>query len=93
MTGNTTDSSVFALISAFTNGLDVFKKLKRERRKKGDSIPVEEVRLSRSLRKGPSDIKVEYDRNYLVQGERFREGDCKLQHTSISRIINLTSHS
>lgn len=76
MTGQTTDSSVFALISAFTSGLDVFKKLKKKRKRKGDPVDTEEARLSLSLKRGPTDIQQEYSKNYSIQGERYREGDC-----------------
>jgi hypothetical protein len=79
---NTTDSSVSALIAAFNSGLDVLKKLKPKRRKKGDGVPLDEARLSRSLRKGPSELRHEYDKNYQLQGERFREGDGTFNYSS-----------
>jgi predicted Zn-dependent peptidase len=76
-----TDSSVFALISAFTNGLDVFKKLRerkaKKKRKQQEELEAakEEVRLSQSLSRGPMDIRSEYENNYALHGERYREGD------------------
>jgi hypothetical protein len=78
MAAQTTDSSVFALIGAFTSGLDVFKKLKKKRRKVSEAqLRDEELRLRRSLQRGPLDIQQEYSQNYAVQGDRFRQGDCK----------------
>ena len=73
MTAQSTDGCVLALIGSFTNGLDVFKKL-RKRRKKIDADDAES-RLTRSLQRGPIDICHEYDRNHAVQGEVFRRGD------------------
>jgi hypothetical protein len=75
MARTTTDSSVAALINAFVSAFDVFKKLKRKRGKKGDRLRDEETRLSKSLRRAPGDLRVEYERNQASQGERFREGD------------------
>jgi hypothetical protein len=76
-----TDSSVFALISSFTSGLDVFRKLRerksKKKRKKEEELAAahEEARLSSSLTRGPVDIHNEYQSNYALHGERFREGD------------------
>jgi len=83
----TTDSCVVSLIAAFSSGLEVFKKLRERRRgkrkpkraraqttlqeKSGD-----ELRLSKSLRKGPVDIHNEYEKHYRNKGERFAIGDC-----------------
>jgi hypothetical protein len=78
MATQTTDSSLLALIGAFTTGLDVFKKLKKKRRKAVESqLTDEELRLRRSLQKGPLDLQQEYTQNYALQGDRFRQGDCK----------------
>ena len=68
----TTDSCVVSLITAFTSGLDVLKKLRerrRDKRKTRRSRPStalqeksgDELRLSRSLRRGPVDIQNEYE--------------------------------
>jgi hypothetical protein len=74
----TTDSSVFALIGAFTSGLDVLKKLKKKRRKSTETkVEDDEIRLRRSLQKGPIDLHQEYNQNYTRYGDRYREGDCK----------------
>jgi hypothetical protein len=83
MARTTTDSSVAALINAFVSAFDVFKKLKRRRSKKGDRLQDEEARLSKSLRRAPGDLRVEYERNQALQGERFREGDSEKTSTSL----------
>jgi hypothetical protein len=77
MARTTTDSSVAALINAFVSAFDVFKKLKRKRGRKGERLRDEETRLSKSLRRAPGDLRGEYERNQVSQGERFREGDSK----------------
>jgi hypothetical protein len=74
MPAQSTDGCVLALISSFLNGLDVFKKLKKKK-KKNDNGDDDESKLTRSLQKGPIDIRQEYNRNYSLQGERFRAGD------------------
>ena len=89
----TTNSCVVSLIDAFASGLEVFKKVRERRRgtrktrrgraqtalqeKSGD-----ELRLSRSLRKGPVDIQNEYERHYRVKGERYAVGDCMFSFSS-----------
>jgi hypothetical protein len=83
----TTDSSVFAIIAAFTSGLDVVKKLKKKRRVKkkdratGENVhgDEDEVRLSRSLQRGSIDIRNKYEMSNVMYGDRFRAGDCKFQ--------------
>jgi hypothetical protein len=73
MAAQSTDSCVLTLIGSFLNGLDVFKKLRKKKKKTNADDP--ESRLTRSLQRGPIDIRQEYERNYAVQGERFRKGD------------------
>jgi len=81
-----TDSCVFSLIDAFTSGLDVFRKFRgRKHEKKSKRARVlgvvsrektgEELRLSKSLRRGTSDIQGEYEKHYKGYGERFAAGD------------------
>lgn len=73
------------LIHAFTDGLNVFKRL-RERRKKSKSKAKEreaetpsgaELQLSNSLRKGPVELRAKYERCYSEKGEGFSKGDGK----------------
>jgi hypothetical protein len=73
MAAQSTDGCVLALVSSFANGLNVFKKLHKTRKK--PSADDDEARLARSLQRGPIDIGREYDRNYVAQGESFRKGD------------------
>ncbi|KAJ4290862.1 hypothetical protein N0V90_010058 [Kalmusia sp. IMI 367209] len=70
------------LIHAFTDGLNVFKRL-RERRRKRKSKHKErdgaasgaELQLSNSLRKGPMELKERYESCYSDRGEKFAKGD------------------
>lgn len=81
-------SCVSNLIHAFTNGLNVFKRL-RERRKKRkarkenqppDKSISDELQLSKSLRRGPQELAEKYDTCYSQTGNSFAKGDGKLQH-------------
>lgn len=92
-----TDSCVGSLVAAFTSGLDVFKKLRERKREKKNKrakaqTPAlqeksgEELRLSKSLRKGSADIHGEYKKHYRGYGERFAVGD-----RMIPRLHPLTS--
>lgn len=79
-------SCVSNLIHAFTDGLDIFKRL-RERRRKRKSKNKEhkeresgapsdpELQLSNSLRKGPVELREKYASYYDDKGERFAKGD------------------
>lgn len=76
------------LIHAFTNGLNVFKRL-RERRKKRkarkenqppDKSISDELQLSKSLRRGPQELAEKYDACYSQTGHSFAKGDGKLHH-------------
>ncbi|KAK4556359.1 hypothetical protein LTR86_006503 [Recurvomyces mirabilis] len=86
-------SCVLSIIASFSSGLDVFKKLhdKRKRKKRSSSkIPAqlndEEVRLVRSLRRGPEDIGREYLLRSQRSGEYFAVGDAAAQ-TSLAEIL------
>lgn len=73
------------LIHAFTDGLNIFKRLRERRRKrksrkkseKAEKDEGAELLLSNSLRRGPKDIQERYERCYGEKGERFAKGDCK----------------
>ena len=79
--------SVLAIVGAFTNGLDVFKRLReRRRRRKSTKKPHratpaqiepsgDELQLSNSLRQNPVDIQRHYETNYAAVGEKFAQGD------------------
>ncbi|KAK5172942.1 uncharacterized protein LTR77_003064 [Saxophila tyrrhenica] len=84
-------SCVISIVGSFSNGLDVFKKLRdkrrrRKRSKKLDKVDEEELSLSRSLRQGPEDIAREYQRNVYGAGQDFEIGDAIAQ-TSLAEII------
>lgn len=72
------------LIHAFTNGLDIFKRLRERRRKrkhrkhnktKPDPASNAELQLSNSLRRGPLEIQSSYEQHYRKAGDRFAKGD------------------
>lgn len=77
-------SCVANLIQAFTNGLNIFKRL-RERRKKRkarketqvpEATTSVEQQLSRSLRKGPEELAERYAECYHGgMGQHFAKGD------------------
>lgn len=84
---NEVSSCVCNLIEAFTNGLNIFKRLRERRRKRKArkdhpvSDPNAEAahQLSKSLRKGPQEIAQKYAQCYYSgMGPHFAKGDCKL---------------
>jgi hypothetical protein len=74
------------LIHAFSNGLNIFKKLRERRRKRkgrkenqvADAAASEEKQLSKSLKRGPQELAETYDACYSQTGKSFAEGDGKL---------------
>lgn len=78
---------VHNLIEAFTNGLNIFKRLRERRRKHKarkeiqapEPINSAELQLSNSLRRGPQDLAERYEECYGQKGmgSRFAKGDCK----------------
>lgn len=84
---------VHNLIEAFTNGLNIFKRLRERKRKhkarKQDQTPEPinspELQLSNSLRRGPQDLAERYEECYGQQGmgHRFAKGDCKFRSSRI----------
>ncbi|KAF1956857.1 hypothetical protein CC80DRAFT_593544 [Byssothecium circinans] len=92
------ESSVHNLIHAFTDGLNVFKRLKERRRKRkskhkstggGGDVKVKddaESQLSISLRKGPVELQDTYVRCYGEKGEEFARGDA-IAHASLAETL------
>ncbi|KAF1929078.1 uncharacterized protein M421DRAFT_420304 [Didymella exigua CBS 183.55] len=87
---------VHNLIEAFTNGLNIFKRL-RERRTKHkarkeiqapEPINSAELQLSNSLRRGPQDLSERYEDCYGQRGmgSRFAKGD-SIAHASLAEIL------
>ncbi|KAF2747557.1 hypothetical protein M011DRAFT_402192, partial [Sporormia fimetaria CBS 119925] len=80
---------VSSIIQAFTNGLDIFKRLRSRRRSRrrahrrdaavassDDEKPCDaELQLSDSLRRGPQEITDCYEAHYSKAGARFAKGD------------------
>ena len=93
-------SCVSHLIRAFTDSLNIFKQVRKHRRRrqnrknearqtKDQSPSSEELQLSTSLRKGPIDIKETFENHYAKAGDRFAKGDGKLRmYTSIFPGVN-----
>jgi hypothetical protein len=73
------------LIQAFSNGFNVFKRLRERRRKKkarkenqaAEAVTSDELQLSKSLRRGPQELAENYDAFYSQTGQRFAKGDGK----------------
>lgn len=84
---------VLSIVGSFSNGLDVFKKmrekrLRKKKPKKNDPTDGEEMRLSRSLRQGQEDIGREYQNNVFAAGDRFAIGD-----GTLDRVLLLCCHT
>ncbi|KAF1810582.1 hypothetical protein P152DRAFT_89667 [Eremomyces bilateralis CBS 781.70] len=89
-----TDSSVLSIIAAFTNGLDILKRVRlRRRRKKSkatekrdNELGGEELKLQKSLQEGPVHVYEAYDRNRRRSGLRYAQGD-EIAHTSLMHTL------
>jgi hypothetical protein len=91
------------LIEAFTNGLNIFKRLRERRRKHKarkqtqtpEVVSSAELQLSNSLRRGPQDLAEKYEECYGQKGmgHRFAKGDCKLTSDRIHCSPTLTTSS
>jgi hypothetical protein len=80
-------SCVSGIIDAFTNGMNIFKRLRERRRKKKatkenekpkstpDPTRDAEKQLSKSLKKGPLELAEKYADFYHPMGPRFAKGD------------------
>jgi hypothetical protein len=90
----TTDRSVFGIISVFRESLQEFKNYKERKRKlqkdsnhgrykvlkgKDESSSGNELKLSNSLRQGALDVQREYDRHFRTLGDRYAVGDGEYQ--------------
>ncbi|KAK7519940.1 hypothetical protein IWZ03DRAFT_404697 [Phyllosticta citriasiana] len=96
------EASVFAITTAFTSGLDVFRKLRerRARRKKTrkahgrrshaiaaqEHVSDDESQLAKSLQRGPVEIQDRYELNRSHAGERFARGDATA-HASLTEVL------
>lgn len=83
------------LIQAFTNGLNIFKRLRERRRKRKarkenqviDATTSAELQLSKSLRKGPDELAEKYAECYHSgMGPRFAKGDCEFTNLTYTFI-------
>ncbi|KAJ4348247.1 uncharacterized protein N0V89_009619 [Didymosphaeria variabile] len=83
-------SCVSNLIHAFTDGLNVFKRLRERRRKRRSKHKDRdlgapsgaELQLSTSLRKGPLELSEKYASCYGDKGDKFAKGDA-IAHASL----------
>jgi hypothetical protein len=90
------------LIHAFSNGLNIFKKLREKRRKRKarketkpiDAATSDEVQLSKSLKRGPQELAETYAACYSQTGRSFAKGDGKLHLESLQvGVTMLTSQT
>ncbi|PVI06905.1 hypothetical protein DM02DRAFT_667051 [Periconia macrospinosa] len=89
-------SCVQNIILAFTDGLNVFKRLKERRKRKknkhkgsGDVRDVTseaESQLSNSLKRGPLELRDRYERGYGEKGQVFAKGDA-IAHASLAETL------
>ncbi|KAF1973607.1 hypothetical protein BU23DRAFT_589548 [Bimuria novae-zelandiae CBS 107.79] len=87
-------SRVTNLIHAFTDGLNVFKRLRERRRRKKtkqrekerEEASGAELLLSESLRKGPVELRERYESCYGEKGEKFAKGDA-IAHASLAETL------
>lgn len=84
-------SCVANLIQAFTNGLNIFKRLRERRKKKkarqthqvAEPATSAELQLSKSLKKGPQELADKYAECYHGgMGQQFAKGDCMYTNSS-----------
>ncbi|QIX00147.1 hypothetical protein AMS68_005664 [Peltaster fructicola] len=90
---NGVSSGVRSIIESFINGLDVLSKLreKHKRKKQGTSRTEDDcTRLSRSLRQGPEEIGLEYERGMRLD-ERYAHGDGIAQHSLAEILLRLNT--
>jgi len=89
------ENCVHNLIHAFSNGCDIFKRLRERRRRRKHSKPVKdqvdsasiaEVQLSNSLKRGTTDIQSQYQGHYYRAGDRFAKGDGELPHVFLQEL-------
>ncbi|KAF2846020.1 hypothetical protein T440DRAFT_250512 [Plenodomus tracheiphilus IPT5] len=88
-------SCIMEIIHAFTNGINIFKRLrerrKRRRARKEDHAPdattSAELQLSKSLRKGPAELTETYAQCYYSgMGPQFARGD-PIAHASLAETL------
>jgi hypothetical protein len=105
MSGLEVGTVVSSIIAAFGNGMDLFKKMRakakaKKQDKHGAKLTQDELRLRQSLRRGPEQIRAEYDKNVARLGQRFQIGDpiahSSLAHTLIvlnTGLVNILKHA
>ncbi|KAF2129759.1 hypothetical protein P153DRAFT_314945 [Dothidotthia symphoricarpi CBS 119687] len=87
-------SCVANLIQAFTDGLNIFKRLRERRRKRKarkqhpevERVTGAELQLSDSLKKGPSELALRYAQCYGAVGQQFAWGD-SVAHASLAETL------
>lgn len=84
---------VDAILSAFANGLGLFRRMRAKQRpkkskKRQDQILMteEEWQLQDSLQRRPHDIRTAYERSHARLGDRFAIGD-STAHTSLNHVL------
>jgi len=94
---------VGSILSAFDNGMDVFRRMtgnKRKSQSRQVRLKAEEVPLYDSLRSRPAEIQAEYNQSVAKLGSRFEIGDAvartSLAHTLLmlnTGLVNLVKHA
>ncbi|KAF1843777.1 uncharacterized protein K460DRAFT_397002 [Cucurbitaria berberidis CBS 394.84] len=88
-------SCISNLVQAFTNGLNIFRRLRERRRKRKarkesqapDPTTSAELQLSKSLRRGPQELADRYAECYHSgMGQRFAKGDA-IAHASLAETL------
>lgn len=81
---------VASILSAYSSGLAVFKKLKCKKKSKSSGKDTraapDEARLQSSLQNRPRDIKFAYENNVELFGHRFEIGDT-IAHSSLAHTL------
>lgn len=90
MSGHEVSSVISSILSAFGNGMDIFRRMrtssKSKKRIKEAELNAAESQLHDSLQRRPEDIRNEYDRNAARLGKAFEKGDSTAQ-TSLAHIL------
>ncbi|KAI9817740.1 MAG: hypothetical protein M1827_000859 [Pycnora praestabilis] len=95
MSGVEVAAVVTSIIAAFSSGIDIFRRVRGKPRTKNanNTEPAyeEELQLSRSLKRGPHQIRREYEQDLLSLGDRFASGDVVAQASLADTLLKLNT--
>lgn len=90
MSGHDVSRVVASILSAFNNGMNLFRQMagkdKSKKQKTEDFTPSDELQLQNSLQQRPKEIQGEYDRGVSRLGYRFEIGD-SIAQTSLAHTL------